>query len=104
MSIFLAFLSLLVERLAGYPDALFRAIGHPIVWIGTATSLLDRHWNDARTSAGSRRIAGVCALAVLILISGGVAFFVQWILGWGAIGLAVAVIMPSSLLANKSLD
>ena len=41
---------------------------------------------------------------MLILISGGGAFVVQWILGWGAIGLAVAVIMASSLLAQKSLD
>src|SRR5262245_30402451 len=41
----LAFLSLLIELLAGYPGWLFRAIGHPVTWIGRLISLLDTRWN-----------------------------------------------------------
>ncbi|HUU66662.1 MAG TPA: cobalamin biosynthesis protein, partial [Methyloceanibacter sp.] len=30
----LALLALLVELVAGYPDALMKAIGHPVTWMG----------------------------------------------------------------------
>jgi adenosylcobinamide-phosphate synthase len=104
MSVLLAFLSLLVERFAGYPDAIFRAIGHPVVWMGALISFLDDRLNDPRTSAGSRKMAGVIAIIILVFVSGGFALLVQRMLGWSGIGLAFAAILASSLIAQKSLD
>ncbi|HRP79522.1 MAG TPA: cobalamin biosynthesis protein, partial [Aquamicrobium sp.] len=34
MFVLLACLALLAEAAIGYPDRLFRAIGHPVTWIG----------------------------------------------------------------------
>jgi len=34
MTFALAFLALLIEALAGYPQALVTRIGHPVTWIG----------------------------------------------------------------------
>ena len=55
MSVLTAFLSLAIERPLGYPDRLFRAIGHPVTWIGALISCLDRTLNRAADVA-SRKI------------------------------------------------
>ena len=36
-----------VEAVAGYPQALYRAIGHPVTWIGALIGWLDRSFNAA---------------------------------------------------------
>ena len=42
MAVALTLLALLIELAVGYPDRLFRAIGHPVTWIGRLIGLLDR--------------------------------------------------------------
>lgn len=60
-----------IEAAAGYPDALYRAIGHPVTWIGRLISALERGLN--RGSDRRRRLAGGLALAVLLGVVGAVA-------------------------------
>lgn len=71
MSFLLAFLSLLVELCFGYPDRLLRAIGHPVIWIGSLISFLDRTLNRAEESADMRKFASArwccCCLSPLAL-------------------------------------
>ena len=52
MSFPLALLSLLAELAFGYPDRLVRAIGHPVIWIGSLISLLDRTLNRSQGGLG----------------------------------------------------
>ena len=58
MSVTIAFLSLVLESQIGYPDRVFRAIGHPVTWIGRLISCLDRMLNRATDSDRRRRICG----------------------------------------------
>ncbi|MDE4913806.1 MULTISPECIES: adenosylcobinamide-phosphate synthase CbiB [Methylobacterium] len=57
-----------IEAAAGYPDALYRAAGHPVTWIGRLIAALERGLN--RGSARRRRIAGCAALACLLAAVG----------------------------------
>jgi adenosylcobinamide-phosphate synthase len=98
----LALLALFVEAVAGYPDRLFRAVRHPVVWMGALVGVLDRRLNDGRLSGRSRRRRGVFALAVLVLASGGVALVVQELARGGA-GLIALAVLASSLVAQRSL-
>ncbi|WP_267358467.1 MULTISPECIES: adenosylcobinamide-phosphate synthase CbiB [unclassified Methylobacterium] len=61
-------LALGIEAAAGYPDALYRAVGHPVTWIGRLIPALERNLN--RGSARRRRIAGCLALALLLAAVG----------------------------------
>ena len=90
----------------GYPDTLFRAIRHPVVWIGVLLSSLDRAWNREAAPASARRVWGVLAVLVLLAVSAGSTERVQMAaLAWlprplALLGLAL---LASTLLAQRSL-
>ncbi|MEJ8310701.1 adenosylcobinamide-phosphate synthase CbiB [Agrobacterium larrymoorei] len=100
----LAFLSLLIERLVGYPDWLFRRIGHPVTWIGSLIALLDRKWNREQGSFSNREAKGVLALVVFLGITVAVALLLQKVLLLLPLGLLLVAIVGASLPAQKSLE
>lgn len=104
MSILIAFLSLAIERVLGYPDWLFRAIGHPVTWFGRLISFLDRRLNRATDSDALRRRRGVLALLVIVLVPAAIAFVLQIAL-WQIFptGMVITAILATSLLSQKSL-
>lgn len=104
MSILIAFLSLAIERALGYPDWLFRAIGHPVTWFGRLISFLDRRLNRATDSDALRRRRGVFALLVIVLVPAAIAFVLQIVL-WQIFptGMVITAILATSLLSQKSL-
>jgi adenosylcobinamide-phosphate synthase len=95
--------ALLVEGAVGYPDRLFAVIRHPVVWIGMVISGLDRTLNRPDRSFMWRKVAGVFALLVLIVVCvvPAVAMAV-WLRGlsWGWV---VEAVLASTLLASRSL-
>ena len=89
-----------IEAVVGYPDAVFRAIRHPVVWVGALLSWLERGLN--RGGSGRRRAAGVLTVLVVLLLVCGPMVLLQAVLpGWG--GLVVLAVVASSLPAQRSL-
>jgi adenosylcobinamide-phosphate synthase len=91
--------ALLIEACAGYPPSIFRAIGHPVTWLGALLSRLDR--TTRRT-----RITGFVALTVLLGAGAGPTWLVQFLaLQWlpRAAALAFLAVLASTLLAQRSL-
>ncbi|MGA2944923.1 MAG: adenosylcobinamide-phosphate synthase CbiB [Xanthobacteraceae bacterium] len=99
MSVALALFAMLVELCFGYPQALLRAIGHPVTWIGALIALLDRRLNSRK----SGRAAGIIALLVLLVIVGSIAAIVQHALLKLPFGLLTTALIGSSLVAQRSL-
>ncbi len=101
-SLILAAAALICEALFGYPQALYRAIGHPVTWIGALIRMLDRALNRDGASFIAGKLAGCGALAILLTLTGGVALGLQWVLaGWA--GFALLVMLAASLPAQRSL-
>lgn len=103
MSVLLAFLSLLVELGVGYPDRVLRAIGHPVMWIGSLISFLDRTLNRSEESAEMRRFSGVGALVLLVIVALGVGHAIEMVFWLVPLGIVPTAIVASSLLAQRSL-
>ncbi|WP_137391322.1 adenosylcobinamide-phosphate synthase CbiB [Rhodoligotrophos defluvii] len=98
---------LLIEASFGYPDRLFRAVGHPVTWMGALIGWLDRALNRDGAPDRERRLNGVVALALVLLVTAAVAVLVER----GALAslpLFAAVLLlgalASSLIAQRSLD
>lgn len=100
----LAFLSLLIERLVGYPDWLFKRIGHPVTWIGSLIALLDRKWNRQDDSFSRRKVMGVAALATFFGATALIALGLHSVLLSLPFGLFLLAVLGASLPAQKSLE
>lgn len=97
--------ALAIEAAIGYPSALFRAVAHPVVWIGALIGALDQALNRPRQGFAVRRAAGVAALAVILAGSVIPAMAIAALLahGPGRTSAVVVAILASTLLAQRSL-
>ena len=92
-----------MDSIIGYPDGLYRRVGHPVGWaarmIRAMTALIDR----SELQGAGRRLGGVVLMVVLVLVSGGSGWALSW-LSRLAPGLwMVEAMAVASLLAGRSL-
>jgi adenosylcobinamide-phosphate synthase len=99
----LALAALIVEAAIGYPAFVYRAIGHPVTWMGALIALLDRHLNRASASDWARKGAGVLALAILLGVTFATACLLLRLFSFGVVGIVALVLSTTSLLAQRSL-
>ncbi len=103
----LALVALLIERCVGYPDGLYRVIGHPVGWIGGLIGWLDRRLNREGDPPGERKAWGVVALLVVLLATAGATVALQAVLRGllpEILAFLLLAVAASSLLAQRSLD
>ena len=94
---------MLIELCFGYPERLFRTIGHPATWIGRLMVALDRWLNREAAGPTERRAAGVAALLILLAAVGALALIVERELLRLPFGILVTGLVASTLLAQRSL-
>lgn len=95
--------ALAIDALLGWPDWLFRRIGHPVTWAGRLIAGLDQRLNRAGDSPLRRRLSGVLAAMVVIGSAGGVAAAAQAALPGGWTGMVLLGVLAWPLLAARSL-
>ncbi|SFB53837.1 adenosylcobinamide-phosphate synthase [Rhizobium sp. NFR07] len=100
----LAFFALIAERILGYPDWLFKRIGHPVTWIGWLIARLDRAWNRDDDDFSVRRRSGVLALVVLLAVAVIASLAIEGALMALPLGYVLVVLVAASLPAQKSLE
>lgn len=98
------FLALVIDRLFGDPDWLWRRFPHPVVFFGKAISVADRHLNDPALGFEERRRRGVLALILLLALAVAIGLLLDPLFRHlGVFGLLLEAVLASILLAHKSL-
>lgn len=100
-----ALTALALDAALGWPDALYRRIGHPVGLFARVITGCEARWNRSEYGFAKRRALGVLTLALLLVTVGGLGLGLQHLLlatfgGWGWIGVAILA-WPS--LAQRSL-
>ena len=94
-----------IEAVLAYPAPLFRAIGHPVSWIGALIGAIDATLNRADYSDTMRRIAGVATVLLLLGVSLGAGFALKMVVhALPYLGLVVAILVVATLIAGGNLD
>ena len=104
-SLLLALTALILEAAIGYPAPLYRAIGHPVTWMGRWLEVLEEMLNRSDLSFSARRRFGVLALFLYlapVAIVSWAATAVLMVLG--PLGFFLIAVLASSLIAQRSLD
>lgn len=107
MTFALAFLALLIEAIAGYPQALLARIGHPVTWMGALIGRAETVWNEGHLSFARARLRGILALATVLLVTVSAAFLIDYASDLALpvlAALAVEAVLASTLIAGRSLD
>jgi adenosylcobinamide-phosphate synthase len=99
----LALAALLVEAAIGYPAVVYRAIGHPVTWMGALLTALETRLNSPDGTENGRRARGTFALAMLLAATFIVVFAIARAFAFGPIGAVFLVLIASSLIAQNSL-
>lgn len=94
---------LLMDAALGWPDRLYRRIGHPVTWIGALINALDDWLNLEGTEDRDRRLAGVAAALLTIAVAAFAGLVLQSLLPGGITGLILAGLCAWPLIAARSL-
>ncbi len=93
-----------MEATIGYPAPLYRAIGHPVTWMGGWLAWLEARLNRHEARFAARRAAGVLALCLYLAPVALLAWAATQIcLAGGALGFAALALLAASLPAQCSL-
>jgi adenosylcobinamide-phosphate synthase len=101
----LALVAIATEAMVGYPNAVYRLVGHPVTWIGKFITWCDEAWNSGTRS--SRRLDGALTLTLVLVVAGLSGLVIADILARLLPGLASLIlcgVLASTLLAQRSLD
>jgi adenosylcobinamide-phosphate synthase len=104
MSVALALIAMLIELCFGYPDAVLNAVGHPVTWIGRLIDALEKWLNRDTAGSRERRSAGVVAVLILVAVVGAVTLVIEYGLLRLPLGIFVASLLASTLVAQRSLN
>ncbi len=96
--------ALLLDRVVGDPDWLWRRYPHPVVLFGKAIGFADNRLNIESESFDTRKLKGIVAVVLLVALS----LAIGWVLHaafrhLGVVGHLFEIIVVAVLLAQKSL-
>lgn len=94
-------LGLLIDAALGWPDRLYRRIGHPVTWIGAVISRLETRWNQG--AARGRLFRGAVCTGFVVIGVGAAAWLLQALLPAGMAGIVLGAVFAWPLVAARSL-
>jgi len=92
-----------IDAVLGWPEWLFRSIGHPVTWLGRLIERVDTSWNRDSDPAAFRRVAGIVAALLMIALPTFLAWAVQAQLSAGLGRILIVGILAWPLVALRSL-
>jgi adenosylcobinamide-phosphate synthase len=92
-----------LDALLGWPGGLFARIGHPVIWLGALIDALDRRCNRTADAPWLRRVAGVAAALVVIVLAAALAWAAQATVAFGWSRMFLLGILAWPFVALRSL-
>lgn len=92
-----------IEATFGWPDWLFKRVGHPVVWMGGMINALSRSLNRETYPHSVRYILGAISSLICLLLVVGLAWAISALLPNNYWGICVEALLASSLIASRSL-
>ncbi|WFE73872.1 adenosylcobinamide-phosphate synthase CbiB [Roseinatronobacter sp. S2] len=87
----------------GWPDGLYRRIGHPVTWMGAAIRTLEALWNKPTVGFAARKFRGVVVAVLVIASSAALAFLAQAALPSGWVGILLGGVLVWPFIALRSM-
>ncbi|ARE39605.1 Adenosylcobinamide-phosphate synthase [Rhodovulum sp. P5] len=96
-------IAMAVEGAFGWPNTLYRRIGHPVTWIGALIDRLERRWNRPDLDDDTRRRRGAVTVALTVAAAVLPALAISALLPGGVLGMVLTGLLAAPLVATRSL-
>ena len=93
-------IALAIDASIGWPNGLYRRIGHPVTWIGALISALEARLN---VDGAARKRNGVAAFAIVLTAATLPAYAITLALPQGWVGAIITAILAWPLVAAHSM-
>ncbi len=104
MHLLILLLALLIDRVVGDPDWLWKRVRHPVAVFGGAVAMAEGWLNRAEKSPYEKRRDGFVAIAGLLVLAAFAGLAVVWLCSlFGPIEFLIQAAVASIFLAQKSL-
>ena len=97
-------LAMIFDAAVGYPQVIYRTIGHPVTWIGAMIAAADRRLNQEGAPFAARRTSGAIAVVGIVAIVTAVAALIESALAGSTAGAIALAVIGSTLIAGRSLS
>ncbi len=94
-------IALLIDAVIGWPDALYRRIGHPVTWIGALITALESRLN--RPPHTARHVEGVAIVLLVPALCALVALAITACLPDGLVGALILGVFAWPLVAARAM-
>ena len=95
--------ALAIEGAFGWPDRLFRAVGHPVTWLGRLVNYMDQRFNLPEDAPDERRRWGRITLLIVVLTAIFPTALIAAILPDGWLGVLATGVLAAPLVAPRSM-
>ena len=95
--------AILIDIMFGWPNIIFRAIGHPVTWIGKLINFLDKKLNNASYSNKIKKINGLATLLICSLLVIIISILIEEFLNQFYFGILISMIIMWPLIAINSM-
>ncbi|MEM9442589.1 MAG: adenosylcobinamide-phosphate synthase CbiB [Pseudomonadota bacterium] len=98
-------LALLIDRLIGDPDWLYRRLPHPVVMIGAMITDLERQWLHESATPREKFLSGRRTTLTVVSTCCAIGVLLQWLclllpFGWVLLGILMSLLIAQTSLAN----
>jgi len=95
--------ALATESAFGWPDRVFRTIGHPVTWLGRLINHMDARFNLSEDAPAERRKWGRITLLIVVLVAVLPTLLIAAILPEGWLGIVATGLLAAPLVAPRSM-
>lgn len=95
--------ALVIDAAVGWPDALYRRLRHPVVWLGALIDALEARLNRLERPPVARRLGGVVLVVIVVGLSGAAGWGLTKLVPKGVAGLLMLGLLGWPLIAARSL-
>ncbi|SMX22575.1 adenosylcobinamide-phosphate synthase CbiB [Boseongicola aestuarii] len=95
--------ALAAEGAFGWPDRVFRAVGHPVTWIGRLINHMDANFNLSEDSPDEQRKWGRITLLIVLAAAVLPTALIAAILPGGWLGMLLTGLLAAPLVAPRSM-
>lgn len=103
MNILVALIAFCLDYAFGYPAPISRRIGYPVQWMGKLIAWLDKRYNRTDISRIGRKLFGLWALCILLLVTLVISLVISLILRALPFGWVLEAIVAVPFLAGREL-